>query len=72
MKEKLWTVCSKFTWKVKAWAQYKDRSKAEAHAASNGDGWFVKLMPSNPERVIELSKGRSCVGYKQVGLPQYV
>ncbi len=70
--EKKWTVCSRFGGKVRKVCQYTDKARAEAHAKSNGENWFVKLCDVNPERIIELrGRNRSCVGYRKIGLPQH-
>jgi len=71
MVEKKWTLCSKHGGKVKKWCQYADKARAEAHAASNGEGWFVKLYPVNPERMAKLGGRRSMEQLVKVGLPQY-
>lgn len=69
MAEMKWTICSEIGGKIRKWAQYSDKARAEAHAKSVGG--FVKLYPANPQRLAKLGGRRSCVQYRRVGLPQY-
>ncbi len=69
--EKRWTLCTTECGKVRKYCQYKTKSRADAHAASNGDGWFVALYPVNPQRRGRVGGRRSTEVFRKVGLPQY-